>query len=356
MGNIIKNKKIYSDEIKSHHECIINCDSNGIVLEVSDRLARVLDYYPNELVGNFIGMIMSPFISFLHKKILIPKYKKLSVIERNTVNLVLSGFKYKRPLIIYTKNKKAIYVNLYIGVNDFINSNRTSGTTFIVTFDILPEPENSIVYTPELEITKRTGEFKSTVNKIVIVSIDFKDSTKLLVDNGNSIMIGLYKNFHNDVIDLIKSKYYPYIYIHEIVGDCFVIVSNIDWTHNMPKYCASLMVTFIYNLFNLTNKYISIRIGIAYGNLHWGYIDHNLRLFGIPMNMAARLENVCPDNSICCDENFFNKLGEENMCATNDIEYTNLSANLKGLGQTNYYCIQLDSKKNTNVFDACKKN
>jgi class 3 adenylate cyclase len=115
-------------------------------------------------------------------------------------------------------------------------------------------------------------------------------------------------------------------------------------------------MSFIFNLFNITKKYINIRIGVAYGHLHWGYIDHNLRLFGIPINLAARLENVCPNNSICCDENFITKLSEENICKMSDIEHTKLNSDLKGLGSTDYYCINLESEVNINVFNSCKKN
>ena len=247
MGNILRNKKIYNDEVKLNKQYIINCDDDGYILEISDKLINLLEYNIDELKGQFIGKIMSPFLAFLHGKILIPKYKKLTVIQRNAVNMVLSGYKYKRPLVIYTKNKKSIYVYLYLGVNNFFSpSKKEFGTTFIITFDILPEPKNEIVYTHELNIKKNINEFRLSQNKIIVASIDFKDSTKLLVDNGATKMIEIYKKFHNDVVDLIKTYYYPYIYIHEIIGDCFVIMSNIDWAHNMPKYCASLMISFIF--------------------------------------------------------------------------------------------------------------
>ena len=123
----------------------------------------------------------------------------------------------------------------------------------------------------------------------------------------------------------------------------------------MPKYCASLMISFIFKLSNITKNYINIRIGIAYGHLQWGYFDHNLRIFGIPINMASRLENVCTDNSICCDENFLNKLTDENICDFDDIKYKKLNADLKGIGLTNYYSIYMEDEQNISVFITYEK-
>ncbi len=292
---------------------------------------------------------MSPFISYLHKKILIPKYNNLGHIEKKLVKMTLKGIKYKRPLIVYDKNKNPIHVNLYLDVDNIINEKNNIEHIFSVYFEFIKIPENNIMYTPEINLKNKNNEFVLTKNKIVIVSIDFKDSTKFLVDIGTIKVIETYKQFHMDVIELIRSKYYPYIYIHEIIGDCFIIVSNIDWSFNMPKYCASLMISFIFDLYNITKKYIGIRIGLAYGHLYWGYMDHNLRFFGIPINLASRLENVCCNNSVCCDENFLNKLIGENLFEK--IVYTNQFAELKGFGLTNYHCISLESEINNNIIN-----
>ena len=64
-------------------------------------------------------------------------------------------------------------------------------------------------------------------------------------------------------------------------------------------------MSFLTELYTLTSKYIGIRVGVSYDNLYWGYIDNNLKLFCIPINLSARLENICISNSISCDDNFW---------------------------------------------------
>lgn len=343
--------KIYNDKNNPNKYFYIGCNSSGKMIKISNELINILKYTPNELDGKFIGILMSPFISYLYKRYFIPKYENCKYKYKKKIMITDILSKNKRPLIIYDKNNKPIYVYLYIDVNNFIN---TLDIVIHIIFEFVKEPLNNQIYTSETMLLNKTDDFKVSKNKIVIVSIDFKDSTKLLVSNGTVKMINIYKKFHNDVILLIKSKYYPYIYIHEIIGDCFIIVSNINWSYDVINFCASIIISFIFNLYNITKKYINIRIGISYGHLYCGYIDHNFRLFGIPINLASRLENVCVNNCVCCDENYFNKLLDEKLKNIEKLEYIKAFTELKGLGFTNYYNIFLELQNNidiiTNIF------
>ena len=338
--------KIFNNKNNTNKYFYIGCNSSGMIVEISNELKTILKYTSDELNGKFIGILMSPLISYLYKQYLIPKYINCRYKKKMITNTLLKN-KNKRSLIIYDKNKRPIHVNLYIDVNNFIN---TLDTVFHIIFEFVKEPSR-IVYTSELMLLNKTDDFKLSKNKIVIVSIDFKDSTKLLVSGGTVNIINIYKHFHNDVILLIKSKYYPYIYIHEIIGDCFIIVSNINWSHDVINFCASIMISFIFNLYNLTKKYIEIRIGISYGHLYCGFIDHNFRLFGIPINLASRLENVCISNCLCCDENYLNKLLEEKLDNIEKLEYTKAYTELKGFGFINHNNVFLELKNNYDILN-----
>ena len=61
------------------------CDEYGIIKEVSDELLSVLVYERNELIDKFMGIIMSPFLSFLHKTYLLPMYRKMNHEEKMLV-------------------------------------------------------------------------------------------------------------------------------------------------------------------------------------------------------------------------------------------------------------------------------
>lgn len=365
-----KKSKIYIDintQIFNSNQLVIICDKDGLIINISEKLLNLLNYKMIELKNKFIGVIMSPFLSFVHKTIIIPKYKSLNIIERKIIDIFISGTNYKRPMMIFDKNSNPINVNLSVRI---FRTNDQSDFVFQINFEYINKTNNSVIYTREINtaysayeqnsIIKlssdnsnyyNAAEFKITKNKIVVVSIDFRNSVEFLVSNGTMKTINIYKKFHNDVIILLKKNYYPYIYIHEIIGDCFIIVSNIDWSLNMPKFCASLIFSFLTELYMITNEYIETRIGVSYGNLHWGYIDNNLRLFGIPINLASRLESVCNPNSITCDDDFLNKLLEEKLFDTTKIIYTKTKSELKGLGEYNYNTIPINLKTNNDIFN-----
>jgi class 3 adenylate cyclase len=110
-------------------------------------------------------------------------------------------------------------------------------------------------------------------------------------------------------------------------------------------------MSFLTELYSITSKYIGIRVGVSYDKIYWGYIDNNLRLFGIPMNLSARLEIVCAPNSISCDENFLNKLMEEELFDISKLKYSKQSAELKGFDKYIYNSIPLNDETNVNIFN-----
>lgn len=372
MGNFInkKNNKIYHSSLDTNilfensldtnisFENSLNlkgfqilCDKDGIILHVDDNILELLTYDLNEIVGKFIGILMSPFLSYIHSHIILPKYTKLNFVEKKVIDIFISGLKIKRPIIIFDSKSCPVYVNLSVKAFSSLSTYK-----FQVNFEPIKKIDNSLIYTHELYIKYKTTKFLATKNKIVVVSIDFRNSTEYLIKNGTFNAIELYKKFHCDVLKLLKKNYYPYIYIHEIIGDCFVIVSNIDWALSIPKFCASIIMSFLTELYKVSYNYIGIRVGISYDKIYWGYIDNNLRLFGVPMNISARLENVCVLNNISCDNNFLDKLKEEELFDTSTLEYSKKSTYLKGLGIYEYTSIPFDSITNLNIFNLSNIN
>jgi hypothetical protein len=186
------------------------------------------------LKGKFIGIIMTQFLSYIHSNIILPKYNKLNKCEKKSINIFISANQYKRPMIIYTKSKNPLYVNISIKTCD------NDDCDFKVEFELIEKLDNSLIYTHEIKknnqykIIKKLDnsivyvreksysnidyenqydDFVLSNNKIIVISIDFRNSTQLLVESGVIKAIEVYKKFHNDVVSLIKTNYYPYIYI-----------------------------------------------------------------------------------------------------------------------------------------------
>jgi hypothetical protein len=72
-----------------------------------------------------------------------------------------------------------------------------------------------------------------------------KESTQYLIEHGSSELIRVHKLFHEIIVTLIKTQYYPYLYIHEIMGDGFILVMNIEWGYHFYRFCASMTYSFL---------------------------------------------------------------------------------------------------------------
>jgi hypothetical protein len=347
MGNIHCNSINSIDTVNTlEKELYIYTDENGIINYISEPLLELLNYEKDIILNSFIGILMSPLMNYLHKEVYFNKYKKLSSIQKNLIHVTLSGLSKKRPLIIYDIEKNPIYVNLYISFVNIMNSNSLN-YKFKAKFEKIDDNRDLNLQT---KIIVPNDTFIETKNKSIIISIDFKDSTEFLSINGVRDFININKRFYNDIVFLIKHFYYPYIYIHEIVGDCFVIVINADWTYNLQNYCASLAFSFIVHLFDITKEYVKIRIGIVYDKILYGNIGDNFRLFGTAMHKVNRLEKVCKINTLVCDGEFFDKLNNENIFTRNELIVSAKKGTLRGLGESIYYLLEIDKINYKNIF------
>lgn len=295
----------------------ITCDEKGIIQDIHTELLMILEYSRDELIGKFIGILMNPFMSFLHRFILLPMYAKMTPEEREASNYILESKLSMRPLIIYTKTKSPIYITISITYTI---------SYFIVYILITKQTDNRYIYTSDINPPYKTAFVQSNLD-MVIIGLDMKNSTEYLMDNGVDKTMALHNVFHTTMVELIRAEYYPYMYIHEIMGDGFIIVLNLEWSYHFPRFCASMAYAFIVKLYQRTK--LTFRTGISYGKLHYGYIDNHLRFFGEYMNRASRYESACRDKMIATDRHFYQKLCDENMFQPRMDEEEIL---LKGIG------------------------
>ena len=293
-----------SDECKNLCRYTMICDTYGIIESVDDECRNVLGYNEDELEGQFLGTIMSPFLSFFHKHYLLPMYRSMSDEQKQVSHMYLSGKTVKgKPLIIYTKTKEPLCVHLNVLYQE--------GFFRLVIHDIVHMNSNQI-YTSDIN-PPELSKFVESKNDMVVIGIDMKESTAYLMEHGPSELIRIHIEFHEKIVSLIKSQYYPYLYIHEIMGDGFMLVMNIEWGYTLPRFCASMTYFFLTQLYKLTKDIIPFRAGVCYGKLHYGYLDNHLRFFGETIHRASRYESVCKPGSFTTDRAFYNKMISEGM-------------------------------------------
>ena len=332
----------------------ILCDKEGIILNTTRPLLEKLQYNFSTLNGQFIGILMSEFMSMLHKKYYIPMFNRIDGVEKNRIENKLKNLHHKRSLIIYDIDRKAHYVRVSIerltiyspyieNLDEFHDPVRYSD--FLIHFYFSNETEK-LFYTQTP--TEASKIFKLSEKNSVIVMMDFIRSTELLHEKGAVSLIDVSVRFHAAITDLIRNKYYPFVYLHETVGDSFVMALNTDWTYNTEQFCASLAINFASDLVQATRDFIKVRTGIGYGKIHYGTIGSSFSFFGFPMNIAARLENKCKENEINICSQLYLKLHSELKLLDLDSPINIISKKrdiLKGFGLTYYYSIPVSKTK-----------
>ena len=309
----------------------ILCNNDGIIQYTSPLLLLKLGYNMETLNGKFIGILMNDFMYMLHEKYYIKMFKESSGKERNLIENKLKNFNHKRPLIIYDINTKAHHTHVSI---------IPSSSNLQITFEFIKEDINDFYILPNIV----TNEFKENKNDSIIIMTDFIQSTELLEEKGIVNLIHICSTFNEVITSLIRDKYFPYIYIHETVGDSFILIMNTEWTHNNERFCASLAINFLFELIQKTKHFIKIRTGIGYGRIHYGKIGNIFRFFGRPLHIAARLENKCNENKINICEKLYIKLKSEmDILERHNVldEITEKTENLKGFGNKKYYSINV---------------
>ena len=175
---------------------------------------------------------------------------------------------------------------------------------------------------------------------IVVIVIDFINSTDKLMNDGIHNFINLHKKFNKDLLLLINDN--KYIKIYEIIGDSYILTLNFS---NIKQTIipATLTIIFLNKLINNTNNYIDIKIGISYNKCYYTLINNHIRIFGEGIVLASRLENQGFKHLILCCQKFYDQIIKENII---NIIFTKKLLYLKGIGNYNCYIINMEDNKN----------
>jgi hypothetical protein len=306
----------------SEYNYILHLNKLGNIIFISNELLILLEYTFDEINNKFIGKLTNDSMSLYLKKIFSLNNK--SYIE---INLLLNN-----NITIYNKhNHNIIFIIDNIKINNIFEFKLISNL-------YINNKINNYLYLYIYKDFIPTNKFIES-NNIVIISIDIIESTLLLVDNIEKYLC-LYKKLHKNIIFLLKYKYYPYIYIHEILGDSYIFISNLEIINNI-SICASLCYNFIKDLNNLIKENINIRIGMIYGKIYYGLIDNAIRFFGENINKVNRLQSNCIKNNILVCSNFYEQIKYEINIFENDYIFKETSIYLKGLGYNKCYFIEI---------------
>ena len=261
----------------------ILCTIEGNILNFNHEFCKLTEYKINDLYFKFIGILMNDLLSFLHKQFFIPKMKYSDEIDKIILMHKLLNKTLMRPFIIYNKYNNPIYANIHImeitsellaqlfnNFNMILDLNHVSllkEKYIIITLDkiydsieitnFINEYQLNNIILPDNDFLNKKNTFtdiQETKNNIVIISIDrINKSEEPFTSNKfikrNSLLYEDHYNFYDDVLFIIKSYFYPFIYIYENMGDSFIFILNIDWMYNISIFCSTIALSFI-QLFN----------------------------------------------------------------------------------------------------------
>ena len=91
----------------------LDTDANGVIQHVCPEMLGWLGYAREELVGQFIGVLMSSFMSHLHSTVLLPKYQSAGAKGQAAIRATMSAMPATRPLMVFTKQQRPVYINMH---------------------------------------------------------------------------------------------------------------------------------------------------------------------------------------------------------------------------------------------------
>ena len=336
------------------------CDNNGFIIDINDKFTKKLYYKLNDLKDQFIGILMNKLLSYLHKHFFIPKLNKISGIDKSKLMHKLNTKTVIRPFIIYNLHNEPIYVNVNIieitstellilyptlNMTQKISNINNNNLFILLKFELFDIPiNNSIELFIENDKNNISTEFKESVNDIIVININILNANELLLHIGELQMIQLYKRLYADIITILQTYFYPFIYKYNNNYDNFTFILNADWLYSMKHISCIMAIYFCQIVSNKISNYIKIQIGISYGKLYYGLIDNKLKMIGTIPNLSLHLTKMCPLYEIVISYPFYQKLITEFMMINKELydnsDFENCTESLIGFGVTTFMCIK----------------
>lgn len=314
--------------LTNRHHVIVDCDRKALI---HLRCASI-----DDLIGQSITKLMSDTLGCLHKRHF---FDRLTTSDLKSVIKRLENHQMSKASrnVVYTMDRSPMMCKLRVTVqldNDF------TVCGYMVTVTVAEQTYGLLDTVPQKYASFIGSEHKclSSCDNVTCVIMDLCNSTCFVNScdpSGKRIASVL-----SDVYTIVKREIlcmYPYMYVHELIGDSVFVVFNAAFFVN--NSCDVLHDACLAALQHIQQKVDSVlkdtgmwlRIGVATGPVHAGVIDgRTFRLFGLTVHRAQRLESVCPNGQIAFDQSFKDQLRGTH-------EYEIRESNLKGIGHTRYY-------------------
>ena len=314
----------------------IICDTNFIIQSYDDNTCDLLKCDNKVLCNKCITTLMSSFIAELHEQYF-DKLRNASVEERKRYAFhIARSMTNASTFVVYDMDKKPILCTIKVSLSDNLSS--------VVCIEKQKDNLTSIPMIFNRSVKNFHDPFKAeTYDNVVCVMMDISNSTNFTNQNHPIRTAKMYY----DVYSIVKYhvlQYYPYIYIHELLGDSIFLIVNAPFMVKNKYSCSSSKIAIDISLqlqkeIDVLLKTIEreekmyLRVGITQGSIAVGMFDgRNLRVFGSAINLSQRLETLCDEGSIYVSHDI-------TIESKQDYDVIHHISDIKGFGTMKYLSI-----------------
>ena len=309
-------------------ECTLVCDTNFRITRCDQKASDVFMCPSDEwLIGKPILNFMTPLVANRHRCI----FSHIFPRDKSFIQDVKHSMSNASRVVMYNASMMPMMCSVGIDIQkDHVKVKITRQSSFPTLADTIPDNYKKF-------INESPGkQHLEECERLTCVIMDLSGSTEYVVKHGGkkmaNILAKVYQISANCVLEL-----YPFVYVHELIGDSVFLVVNAPFMIKYTYANASEIAIQVSKEIQcqtdilLNDTHMFLRVGIASGPVTAGVVDgRTFRLFGPTVHLAQRLESVCPRGKIAM--NLVDDLD-------NQVGITKCSTELKGFGLTDYYVV-----------------
>ena len=258
----------------SHY--VLLCDFRGRVSKESSEMTTLIG---NSIVGCFVGVIMTPALAELHRRVFFPAYQRSRGRARAQFEEDIFQHSLRNSTIVDAMGqslKACLEVELHKrGFRVVIKSVSAATHNF----------NNQEVLATRLGLGN--VENRSVVRCMALLVVDIVHSTEFLEEHGPLASYQRHARIQSIARRLINGVYRPLVKLYECVGDSLFFVS---YNSKSELICVTLARFALDLLTAVQREDDHLRAAMTYGDVLAAVMDRQVRFFGAPVTKACRLQ------------------------------------------------------------------
>jgi len=342
---------VHSGEHSRRFTSVLRCDSSFTITHADTSMLELLEYECHELIGKSILELMSPVVADIHRKIF-RNLKNLAPASVCVVGKRLLGSTMSRcrEFAVLDANKEAVMCSVSVVLRKDLSSKVR-----------LQNTKGKVLHTVPLGfgrfINAKPGVHVQEFEEVICVMMDIAGSTKFSRSKLPRVMAELYHRMYVIANSVALQEAFPFVYIHEIVGDSLLLLVNAGFMVRYPSKAAAIgthvAMRIQHRLDIMLASYspeMYTRTGISIGPVTAGVVDgRTFRVFGSTVHLSQRLESLCPRSRVACSTDFLDVLRRQ---ADGDVHVDLLESEVKGVGHMKYATLQGDLDRGIKIVNA----